>query len=576
MEPKCKLELHDILERVLVHAIQLRPDPNDLAGLLAYAHVIRPSRATHRALLRRCPCLGLDTASARGAVRVLNAWREFGLFDATTAPVATAVAAAAEARHLAVLEWWRDLGAPLEEAAAHRPDQVAVALGLGRPVYCDHGNGFRQWIDFAPPPEPDAGIYAALNAITVGSCTELVLNHERLSLNGIRTLSVALASPDQRLTSLTIRGSTLDLPRLRALRLPATVTVVALQQCWFPPSTRSTDPFSGWPPHLAVLHLDCNPLSPTLATVLFSCLPATLRRVSLSECQIDDATLCTLAPLLPRGLVALSLPRNEVRNEGLGAACLYLPPPLSRLDLAGNVIGSVPAASAVHWSLPPNLRELVLDHTVLDQLGTRALASSVPRSLETLRVRDAHMVSSEIPALAAALPPTLRELDFGCNRVAEHAVAALAAGLPPGLEALALDRCRIHAHLMAHDVAPHLPRGLRRLDLSRTELGDAGALAFAAHVPPGIEMVYLAHVDVGDEGVAALASAMPRSLVALSLAGNPRVTDAGARAVAANWPPRLVELILAGTSVSADAVAAIQAAADAASKRGEDDEDDDE
>ncbi|KAI9164638.1 hypothetical protein H9P43_008497 [Blastocladiella emersonii ATCC 22665] len=568
MSPRTKLDTADVLERILAHAVWLHPDAGDLAGLLAYARVIPPSHAprVHRAILRRCPLLSPEVASARGSVHVLDAWRDYGMFDPATAPVATAVAAAAEARHLAVIEWWRDSGASLEEAAAHRPDQVAVALGLGRPVYEDEGAGFRRWIGFTPPTEPDAGIYAALDGIAAGSQTELVLDHERVSLVGIRALSAALASPHQRLTSLTILGCTLDLPRLRALRLPSTLTTLELQQCWFPVSRCPPDALDGWawPPRLTALHLDGNPLSPDLVTLLFATLPATLRRLSLSDCELDDQALNVLAPLLPRGVTDLSLARNDVRCMGLGAACAHLPPALTRLDLAGNVIGTTPSASAVHWAFPAGLRELVLDDTVLDQHGTQSLTDSLPRSLEVLCIRNAHIVSGEVESLAARIPPRLRVLDFGSNRVTEHGIAAVVAALPDTLEELDLDDCRLNARLMQAEIAPRLPRGLRRLELSCTDLGDAGVQALAAHVPPKLETLCLDEVDVGDDGVTELARHLPWTLVALGLSRNPRVTDKGARAVAGNWPPRLVELDLAGTSVGCDGVRAIQAAADAA------------
>ena len=211
-------------------------------------------------------------------------------------------------------------------------------------------------------------------------------------------------------------------------------------------------------------------------------------------------------PERPDRLRELTLARVGYDDAAIAHLCRAPLPALERLDVSGN--------------------DIELD-------GLAALVGAVMPALETLAVRNAALSSQRIwDVLADSFWPRLRHLDIAGD------------GRDPG----GLVKAQ-------NTLAP-----LVSLNLSSSQLGDAGVTALARVSFARLETLVLAHNGTGPHGARALSVCRLPDLAELDLSVNP-LGDAGVRAlVDASWWPRLRTLTLANVGLTADGIRNLAAA----------------
>ena len=297
-----------------------------------------------------------------------------------------------------------------------------------------------------------------------------------------------------------------------------------------------------------------------------------LRRLRAGNTLISSHALASLAPLSL--LEELDLSGTAIDD----AAIPHLAPltRLRRLDLAG---ANITDAARETITRLPALEELNLYRTKVTNTGLARL-----RSLATLRDLDVRYSRATAAGVAALARPGLA--------IAFSAAPSLRAPAPPprpdarpgdALPAwirslggeLSADQTRLSLRgtpindATAAALAPLGPT-LRHLDLSATEIGDAGLAVLARF--PHLESLHLASTAVSSAGLAGLPRALKKlvldntyfegtglpplpALVELDLLGAP-VSDPGLAALAAA-APHLRRLHLAETDVSSAGLAAL-------------------
>jgi Ran GTPase-activating protein (RanGAP) involved in mRNA processing and transport len=237
-----------------------------------------------------------------------------------------------------------------------------------------------------------------------------------------------------------------------------------------------------------------------------------LRALSLYENRFDDEAARILADADLPSLESLSLDDNDVGPAGLGA-----------------LLASESLRSLAELSLRTN------------RLGPEAFVQMGPRIRGLRRLALAHDRIGDDGARALAIAPAdaLRALDLSHNRIGPAGLAAIARA--PWFRSLTeLD--------LSHDtIGPDAgaiawPKGIERLTLSWTGIGDDGAVALAAS-PCRPTHLSLDHGGIGDRGAVALAgSRVLERVKVLSLSGN-SIGDEGARALARSRRARKIEVL---------------------------------
>jgi uncharacterized protein (TIGR02996 family) len=333
-------------------------------------------------------------------------------------------------------------------------------------------------------------------------------------------------------------------------------------------------------------------------------LHAYFRRGFIEEIQTDPSSFLVSADLFsripfrrlwlrPEGLERLArvltcphleeIPLLDLSGHGLrsaGAEVLFGSEGLARLrglDLSGNELTAADMARLAASRSPSPLQVLELGeaksgghwdtHTLSNSLGDEGLAllASSPHLERLLRLNlSANQIGSQgIAALAASRHlGSLRELVLDWNAIGPEGLLALAAshGLP------ALNALSLEANALGDgEIPPHLfdgsgLRGLRRLNLSSTRLGERVIRALAAGTPmtqlrhlnltgceigpegmqalvQSSQLTAVTHLDLsynplGDEGVIALASAATLNNLCSLVLSDCQINDPGALALA--------------------------------------------
>ncbi len=208
---------------------------------------------------------------------------------------------------------------------------------------------------------------------------------------------------------------------------------------------------------------------------------APVEDLSLSNREINDEKITTIAPALPVNLKNLDLSENNIGDAGIQALVLRLPPTLESLNLSYNNIGD---AGAQALRFPSTLKWLYLNQSNITDAGAQALAHNLPPTLQGLWLSENNISEKSFQALVLQLPTTLESLNLGYNNIGDAGAQALAHNLPPTL---------------------------KWLYLNKSNIGDAGAQALAHNLPPTLKWLQLGGNNIGDIGLSALLKAIPRT-----------------------------------------------------------------
>ncbi|MGL4371447.1 MAG: hypothetical protein ACRCTK_02175 [Alphaproteobacteria bacterium] len=104
---------------------------------------------------------------------------------------------------------------------------------------------------------------------------------------------------------------------------------------------------------------------------------APVEDLSLSNREINDEKITTIAPALPVNLKNLDLSENNIGDAGIQALVLRLPPTLESLNLSYNNIGD---AGAQALRFPSTLKWLQLGGNNIGDIGLSALLEAIPRT----------------------------------------------------------------------------------------------------------------------------------------------------------------------------------------------------
>ncbi|MFN7647804.1 MAG: hypothetical protein ACK5UT_09830 [Acidobacteriota bacterium] len=296
-----------------------------------------------------------------------------------------------------------------------------------------------------------------------------------------------------------------------------------------------------------------------------------LEALDITLCPVDDAGFAHLAAMK-------QLRRLRAGNTLISSNALASLAPLSlleELDLSGTVIDD---AAIPHLAPLTRLRRLDLAGANITDAALETIAR-LP-ALEELNLYRTKVTNTGLARLRSLA--TLRDLDVRYSRATAAGVAALARpgdALPAWIRSLggelSADQTRLSLHgtpindATAAALAPLGPT-LRHLDLSATEIGDAGLAVLARF--PHLESLHLASTAVSSAGLAGLPRALKKlvldntyfegtglpplpALVDLDLLGAP-VSDPGLAALA-EAAPNLRRLHLAETDVSSAGLAAL-------------------
>ncbi|KAM9772492.1 NACHT, LRR and PYD domains-containing protein 3-like isoform 5-T7 [Syngnathus typhle] len=221
----------------------------------------------------------------------------------------------------------------------------------------------------------------------------------------------------------------------------------------------------------------------------------TLQVLTLWDCELSKKSCEALASVLssPSSLRELDLGYNNLGDDGLealAAGLAKLQCALQVLKLYGCKLSkkSCEALASV-LSSPSSLRELNLSDNDLGDDGLEALAAGLAKpqcALQVLKLEECKLSKKSCEALASVLssPGSLSELDLGDNDLRDYGLEALAAGLAKPqctLQVLRLKWCNL-SKKSCEALASVLssPGSLRKLNLSRNDLGDDGVEALAA------------------------------------------------------------------------------------------------
>lgn len=279
---------------------------------------------------------------------------------------------------------------------------------------------------------------------------------------------------------------------------------------------------------------------------VFGHLGAQLRRLDLTDCQLQAGGAGTLAGALPRmlRLEALLLGGNGIGPIGarsLGEGLRALHETLEELDLSENGLGPTGIQNlAGPLQALPKLRVLRLRGGWASSEGVPALLELLrgcARGLEKLDISQNRLGAPAVRLLLAELPdlPELQWLNLSENSfaVAEFAAQPNAANFArlaeaaPKLRELELSGCGLGSCEFAlRVIAKGMPLALQSLTLSASKLREQQLRALVEDLPQLLELQSLAMVqaqidDAALEPLAALIAGdrMPR-LHTLDLRGN--------------------------------------------------------
>ncbi|KAI9175582.1 hypothetical protein H9P43_006945 [Blastocladiella emersonii ATCC 22665] len=497
-----KLALAEIIEKVLVRAVHLHDDPNDVAGL------------------------------SDGATR--------GFHSSVYSHVALS---GANGKSLEAMEWWGRSGLPIThpQCPGGSTMDVLKRLNLGQLAAlfpsCPR-----------PPVEaPFVSINDAVAGISSGQLTKVAFRNEYFSLDAVAALNEAMASPNQALRSLKLERCAIDMPRLMLLRLPESLTKIEWSQGWSAPHADPGQPKSwSWPPHLESLSVTWS--TPRgHALLLLSSLPSTLTSLSLcnislerdayphlaslspsitslamSNCLLTDDAFAVLFPHLPPGLVSLNISNDQLTATQLGALYHHFPPTLRSLDLSANHLDRKTSDAPLGWSFPAGLERLEMS-------SCTPYAQDLPERTGTLSVPQLELAA----LIAASLPPNLVSLDLSVTPLC---------GQPHFDVSEVITMLQLHFH-----------EGGASSNYMWTCIGAAGAQHLAEHMPPQLESLDLSQTNLDDAAIQALAPALPQTLKKVCVNWNP-FTDVGALVLAAYLPNELEELRVDIVELNAESI----------------------
>ncbi|MGL4825301.1 MAG: hypothetical protein ACRC4G_03800 [Alphaproteobacteria bacterium] len=156
---------------------------------------------------------------------------------------------------------------------------------------------------------------------------------------------------------------------------------------------------------------------------------APVEDLSLSNREINDKKITTIAPALPVNLKNLDLSENNIGDAGIQAIVPYLPATLQGLWLSENNI-SEKSLQALVLRLPPTLESLNLSYNNIGDAGAQALALRFPSTLKWLYLNQSNIRDAGSQALAHNLPPTLKRLQLGGNNIGDVGLSALLEAIP--------------------------------------------------------------------------------------------------------------------------------------------------
>ncbi|MDW8244817.1 MAG: TIGR02996 domain-containing protein [Thermogemmata sp.] len=206
------------------------------------------------------------------------------------------------------------------------------------------------------------------------------------------------------------------------------------------------------------------------------------------------------------GLRRLRLSRNRLGDEGLAQLVRRPWPSLEELDLTHNDLS--PAAARLlhhHWRHLPRLHTLQLRDNNLGLSGAAQLVDG-PLARQIIRLGLAgNQIGQTCDLSALGNLLTISEVDLSDNGLSPSAVPAL---------------LTVPTVVQGNSLATGAQ--VRWLDLSRNELGDAGAQILArASCLSELQVLHLAWCNIGDVGARALATARFPKLHTLDLSNNP-------------------------------------------------------
>ncbi|KAI9159390.1 hypothetical protein H9P43_008730 [Blastocladiella emersonii ATCC 22665] len=506
------LNAPELIERVLCHAAR-SIDPDDINGFLRLGRVLPMSRipCVHRIIMQRFDGQSFERAMSAGHTGLLNKWRDSGL----PLPFNTDVLRRADLR---ALEWVRDEGIDVNRflVGQHWCDRVRAALGIGQRYFCDYRE---KWIESEERYVPDAAVFAAVDVVAAGTQTELAIEHQPITDEGIKALNAAMASPMQALTSLSLCGSTINCMRLLQLKFPATLKSLNLAHSW---------------------------------------------SLNLDTMFLGDEAALEIVKNLPPTVTKLNLAWNKITGTGLAAICPHLPPALESLTMDLNQLGAAGSRTKLKWSFPATVTELRFEECNLQTNGSRGLTDAMPPNLHTLWLANAGISQGGAKILLPALPASLRVLNFSENPECSAPITKnlLARSLPAQLERLTLKCMGLHDTFPAY-LFQRLPRTLKHLDVSQSSICTPGLVALSHWIPPTLEYLNLTYAAVKNSGLRVLFPKLPATLRELDLSDNFRVKDETLLMLAENMPPALEKLVLRATHVTDVGVQAVRNAAPA-------------
>jgi Ran GTPase-activating protein (RanGAP) involved in mRNA processing and transport len=327
-----------------------------------------------------------------------------------------------------------------------------------------------------------------------------------------------------------------------AIDLHCALTRMELQHC------AATDPGSRFSPtHLAVL---AGALLAAKETSSGSNEPVALRTLGLVAAGVEASSGSPLARMLAAcpSLVTLVVTDSPLSNAGALAiaAPLRAATLLEELDLSGTDLGNKGLAAVIN-AVTPSLTTLLVSSNRFTDAGMYAFPPRLFSHLRVLSLARCPVTDAGIKALAgiariADAPSALRELDLrGLKMSGKKAACAVVAiiGSLPRLSSLQLADVSL-GHAGANILASGLRHldSLRRLDLSRCALSDAGVEEIAqavCHGPDGVSSLLLPDngLKSADALIAAVAAGQHdvkkgQGLVYLDICANPCVaTHAG-------------------------------------------------
>ncbi|KAI9168346.1 hypothetical protein H9P43_007718 [Blastocladiella emersonii ATCC 22665] len=449
---QCKLDVPEILEDILVRAIELHWPHGTRNGIMQYVRVLPRSRAPRvtRAALDACPAFFPFRAACRGNIPLLSLIRDYNLdLDVDAAALNHLVQNGNEE----LFAWWRSVGYQ-DHGKSGFFVTTKVALDLFHPAEAGVAPG-------------DAAIARIADDIKRGALDKVAIEYKRITSDGIAMLDSALAAPDQRVTSVTLHCCDLNVTRVLQLRFPPTVTSLIIYHNRFEHTSReiSEDAASMMlPSRLENLNMGLSHMSGELLSILAPQLPTTLKildlwasrfgdahavlhTLKLNSCEVKAVNMAELAQALPQTLRGLSMQQCEFATHGFQQFFTALPPhSLELLDLSYNRNLNVleldefgvwtPLDALANW-LPSATSLRVLDLSSFSQHGLAFanVASGLPASLEELNLQGTSAEDAVIDALENRDLPLLTKVNIDGTAVTDEGKLRLEALLAQGAAA---------------------------------------------------------------------------------------------------------------------------------------------